>query len=115
LVHLTLTERPPNATHWSVRTMGVRAAIAPSSVQKIWKAHGLKPHLTPCTIFKFKSGVFLSPNDALYARRGIDRDRRGVRQGRPGAAAAGADKAPPRAFLATYDIWQGVKNAELLS
>ena len=46
VIHLTLNEKPANATHWSVRTMAVRARIAPSSVQKIWKAHGLKPHLT---------------------------------------------------------------------
>jgi transposase len=46
VVNLTLTEKPPNATHWSVRTMAARAGIAASSVQKIWRAHGLKPHLT---------------------------------------------------------------------
>ena len=46
VVTLTLNEKPLNATHWSVRTMATRAGIAPSSVQKIWKAHGLKPHLT---------------------------------------------------------------------
>ena len=46
VINLTLHEKPLNATHWSVRTMAARAEIAPSSVQKIWKAHGLKPHLT---------------------------------------------------------------------
>jgi hypothetical protein len=45
-VNLTLNEKPPDATHWSERTMAARAGIAPSSVHKIWAAHGLKPHLT---------------------------------------------------------------------
>jgi transposase len=46
VVHLTLNEKPPDATHWSERTMAARAGVAPSSVHKIWTAHGLKPHLT---------------------------------------------------------------------
>ena len=45
-MNLTLNEKPPDATHWSERTMAARAGIAPSSVHKIWAAHGLKPHLT---------------------------------------------------------------------
>ena len=44
VVNLTLNEKPPDATHWSERTMAARAGIAPSSVHKIWAAHGLKPH-----------------------------------------------------------------------
>ena len=46
VVNLTLNEKPLDATHWSERTMSARAGIAPSSVHKIWAAHGLKPHLT---------------------------------------------------------------------
>jgi transposase len=46
VVELTLHETPPGRTHWSERTMAARVGIAPSSVHKIWKAHGLKPHLT---------------------------------------------------------------------
>src|SRR6201988_5148349 len=45
VVHLTLHERPPNATHWSVRRMAKAAGVSYSSVQRIWSAHGLKPHL----------------------------------------------------------------------
>src|SRR6202451_2984466 len=43
VVNLTLNERPPDATHWSERTMAARAGIAPSSAHKISAAHGLKP------------------------------------------------------------------------
>jgi transposase len=46
VVELTLHERPPGRTRWSERTMAARMGIAPSSVHIIWKAHGLKPHLT---------------------------------------------------------------------
>jgi len=44
VVTKTTTERPADATHWSARWQR-RSEIAVSSVQKIWKAHGLKPHL----------------------------------------------------------------------
>jgi transposase len=46
VVHMTLHTQPPNATHWSVRTMAAAAGLSPSSIQRIWSAHGLKPHLT---------------------------------------------------------------------
>jgi transposase len=45
VVHMTLHEKPPNATQWSLRSMAAAAAISYSSVQRIWRAHGLKPHL----------------------------------------------------------------------
>jgi transposase len=45
VVHMTLHEKPPNATHWSIRSMAAAAGISYSSVQRIWQAHGLKPHL----------------------------------------------------------------------
>jgi transposase len=45
VVHMTLHEKPPNATHWSVRSMAAAAGVSYSSVQRIWRAHELKPHL----------------------------------------------------------------------
>jgi transposase len=45
VVRMTLHEKPPNATHWSLRSMAKAAGISYSSVQRIWRAHGLKPHL----------------------------------------------------------------------
>lgn len=44
VVHMTLHEKPPNATHWSLRTMAAATGISYSSVQRVWRAHGLKPH-----------------------------------------------------------------------
>jgi len=45
VVRKTLEERPANATHWSTRTMAQAAGLSEASVRRIWKAHGLKPHL----------------------------------------------------------------------
>lgn len=44
---LTLTRMttPEDGTHWSVRTMAAVAGVSPASVQRIWAAHGIKPHL----------------------------------------------------------------------
>ena len=44
VVQMTLHSKPPNATHWSLRSMAKVAKISYSSVQRIWHAHGLKPH-----------------------------------------------------------------------
>ena len=73
VVNLTLNEKPPDATHWSERTMAARAGIAPSSVHKIWAAHGLKPHLSktfklsrdPNFVAKVEDivGLYLNPPD----------------------------------------------------
>jgi transposase len=45
VVTKTLQEQPEGATHWSRRTMAEVAGISPSTVGRIWRAHGLKPHL----------------------------------------------------------------------
>ena len=41
----TTSERPANATHWSVRSMAKETGLSHTSVQRIWKEAGLKPHL----------------------------------------------------------------------
>src|SRR5680860_1000679 len=45
IVYDTLHATPPDATHWSVRSMAKHAGISKSKVQQIWSARGLKPHL----------------------------------------------------------------------
>ena len=44
IVELTLREKPADATHWSTRSMAAVAGVSDTSVQRIWKAHGLQPH-----------------------------------------------------------------------
>jgi transposase len=63
VVHMTLHAKPPNATHWSVRTMAAAAGLSASSIQRIWSAHGLKPHLTK---------TFKLSNDKQFAEKVID-------------------------------------------
>lgn len=45
VVKMTLHTKPKDATHWSCRTMAKKSDISHSSVQRIWDAHHLKPHL----------------------------------------------------------------------
>ena len=63
VVTKTTTERPPDATHWTARAMARAVGIAVSSVQKIWQAHGLKPHL----VRQFKLS-----NDPAFAEKLVD-------------------------------------------
>jgi len=44
VVHKTLHEKPQAGTHWSIRKMAAATGLSYSSVQRIWKAHELKPH-----------------------------------------------------------------------
>jgi transposase len=45
VVEATLHTQPPNATHWSTRSMGRAQRLSEASVRRIWRAHNLKPHL----------------------------------------------------------------------
>ncbi len=45
VVEATLHTKPPNATHWSTRTMAAAQGISEATVWRIWKQHNLKPHL----------------------------------------------------------------------
>lgn len=45
IVNATLHTIPPNATHWSARTMAKAQDVSRMAVQRIWKQYNLKPHL----------------------------------------------------------------------
>ncbi len=45
VVDATLNSRPQGATHWSIREMATAQGLSPSTVARIWRAHGLKPHI----------------------------------------------------------------------
>src|ERR687896_855775 len=70
----TLEEQPPNATHWSTRSMAQAAGMSQSAISRIWRAFGLKPHQTeafklspdPLFIDKVRDivGLYLNPPDA---------------------------------------------------
>jgi hypothetical protein len=44
VVSLTLAGPPADATHWTGAAMAETVGISVSSVQRIWRAHGLQPH-----------------------------------------------------------------------
>src|SRR6516165_3538610 len=43
---MTAKEKPANATHWSARMLAKKVGVGHTTVQRVWKEHGLKPHLT---------------------------------------------------------------------
>lgn len=45
VVEATLHTKPPSATHWSTRSIAKTQGLSQSTVCRIWKEHGLKPHL----------------------------------------------------------------------
>ena len=44
VVSLTASDPPGETTHWTAAAMARVAAISVTSVQRIWRAHGLQPH-----------------------------------------------------------------------
>jgi transposase len=73
VVDMTLHEQRPAATHWTARTLAKAVGLSHTSVQRIWAAHGLKPHLVKT--FKLSNdkqfvdkvqdvvGLYLAPPD----------------------------------------------------
>jgi len=60
VIHKTTQEKPANATHWSTRSMAVAVGISEASVRRIWRAHGLRPHLVE---------TFKISNDPQFAEK----------------------------------------------
>jgi transposase len=73
IVTKTLETKPKNATHWSTRGMAKATGLSQTAISRIWRAFGLKPHLTET--FKFSTdpyfvekvrdvvGLYLNPPD----------------------------------------------------
>jgi transposase len=73
VIEATLHTKPPNATHWSTRTMAKAQKLSEATVRRIWKRHNLKPHLV--STFKLSRdkrfveklcdivGLYLNPPD----------------------------------------------------
>jgi transposase len=60
VVALTLTDPPGETTHWTSAAMAKAASISVSSVQRIWRSHGLQPH---------RMRQFKLSNDPLFAAK----------------------------------------------
>lgn len=77
IVRMTTQEQPRNATHWSLSRMADAAGVSPFVVWKIWKEHGLKPHLI--RTFKVSDDPhFVEKVERLFRDISENRLRRGV-------------------------------------
>jgi transposase len=63
IVRATLQDTPPGETHWSCRTMAKAQGVSPATVQRIWSARGLKPHLVK---------TFKLSNDKRFEEKLVD-------------------------------------------
>ena len=71
IIHDTLHTIPPDATHWSTRSLARKHSVSHDFIKKIWHANGLKPHLIktfklsndPNFVEKLKDvvGLYLNP------------------------------------------------------
>ncbi len=59
----TLESVPKNATHWSRSKMAERSGLSKSTIGRIWRAFGLKPHRTE---------HFKLSNDPLFVEKVYD-------------------------------------------
>jgi transposase len=59
-IRLTLETTPPDATHWSLRSMAAAVGHAPSTIHRIWKAFCLQPH---------RSDTFKLSTDPLFVEK----------------------------------------------
>jgi transposase-like protein len=69
----TLETMPEGATHWSTRSMAAACGLSPATVQRVWRAFGLKPHRAetfafssdPAFVDKVRDvvGLYLAPPD----------------------------------------------------
>jgi transposase len=72
-VVLTLESKPQDATHWSTRSLAKRTGLSRSSIARIWRAFGLRPHRSesfkistdPLLVEKVRDivGLYLNPPD----------------------------------------------------
>lgn len=127
VVEMTLHETPPGATHWSVRRMARAVGISHTSVQRIWNAHGLKPHLVKT--FKLSNdkhfvekvtdivGLYLDPPDKALVLavdeksqiQALDRTQPGlpIKKGRAGTMTHDYKRHGTTTLFAALDVASG--------
>ena len=45
IVRLTTQTKPQAATHWSTRSLAAQVGVSDTTVLRVWRANGLKPHI----------------------------------------------------------------------
>jgi transposase len=84
VVALTMEAPPHEATHWTGSAMAGAAGVSVSSVQRIWRAHGLQPHRVrqfklsndPAFVEKLRNivGLYVDPPAHAVVRGEFRRD-----------------------------------------
>jgi transposase len=127
ILHKTIQEKPKGATHWSTRTMAKAVGVSKATVQRIWSANGLKPHLIKT--FKVSNdrhfaeklrdvvGLYLNPPDhALVLScdeksqiQALDRTQKGlpIHRGRCGTMTHDYKRNGTTTLFAAIDMAQG--------
>src|SRR6201997_2091448 len=127
VVDMTRHEKRPAATHWTARTLAKAGGLSHTSVQRIWAAHGLKPHLVKT--FKLSSdkqfvdkvqdvvGLYLAPPDRALVLsvdeksqiQALDRTQPGLpmKKGRAGTMTHDYKRHGTTTLFAALDVLDG--------
>lgn len=127
IVRKTTQEKPEAATHWSTRSMAKAVGVSKATVQRIWAAHGLKPHLT--RTFKLSNdphfeeklldvvGLYLDPPehalvlcaDEKTSIQALDRTQRGlpIHRGRCGTTTHDYKRNGTTTLFAAIEMTEG--------
>jgi transposase len=127
IVEATLHTTPPDATHWSTRTMAKAQGVSNATVSRIWDAHGLQPHRVET--FKLSKdkrfvekltdvvGVYLDPPDKAVVLcvdeksqiQALDRTQPGLpmKKGRCGTMTHDYKRNGTTCLFAALDVLEG--------
>ncbi len=135
VVTMTLNDKPPGSTHWSLRKMAKAVGLSHSSVQRIWAAHELKPHLTRsfklsndprfCEKVQDIVGLYLDPPDRALVLsvdeksqiQALDRTQPGLplKKGRAGTMTHDYKRHGTTTLFAALDVATGKVIGECMS
>jgi transposase len=134
IVEATLHDKPPGETHWSCRSMAKAQGVSPATVQRVWAARGLKPHLVKT--FKLSNdkrfeeklvdvvGLYLDPPDKAVVLcmdeksqiQALDRTQPGLpmKKGRAGTMTHDYKRNGTTTLFAALNVLTGVVIGECL-
>ena len=135
VVNMTLNEKPPAGTHWSLRKMAKAVGLSHSSVQRIWAAHEFKPHLARsfklsndpkfCEKVQDIVGLYLDPPDKALVLsvdeksqiQALDRTQPGLplKKGRAGTMTHDYKRHGTTTLFAALDVATGKIIGECMS
>jgi transposase len=127
VVTLTRCDPPGETTHWTAPLMAQEAGISASSVQRIWRAHGLQPHRVqqfklsndPKFIDKLRDvvGLYVDPPahalvlsvDEKSQIQALDRTQPGLplKKGRAGTMTHDYKRHGTTTLFAAFDVLEG--------